>query len=61
MRDVALVTLGAHFMPAVQPAFVGGVHHMAVVAGSGVVAQVHGEIADVSEHAQDDHECYDAD
>ena len=53
MRRMAVVAGGPLLVPGVVPAFVDSIHHMAVVAGGRVVAQVGGEIGDVQPHHSD--------
>jgi hypothetical protein len=61
MRGMAVVADGPFFMPGVIPTLVDPVHHVAVVAGGGVIAQVGRKIGDVKSDSDDgcqNNDCY---
>ena len=59
MRCVAVRAVGPVFMCAVIPAFVDRIHHMTVITGGWIIAQVGGEVGDVeaySDHSYQSHQ-----
>lgn len=61
VRGVAVVAGGPALVAGVVPAFIGGIHHVAVVAGDRVIAEVGGEIGDDRADRQHEHQSHQAD
>lgn len=53
MGCVAVIAGSPILMSTVKPALIDVVHHVAVIAGGGVVAQVRGEVGDVKSRSDD--------